>query len=458
MPLPIAPLFAHILVVATQPNLVVENCEFPEAYAFSDQSCQITLENRSDKAVRVYDIVADAPKDSSEVKEITVAPHSHAYATLHVSTDDQSGYSNHSFRFRTDDPTAPTGAVKARGFVLSALDQSKPEIDFAVVDIEKELPERSLELSSHDGPTFQIQEILGRPAWLDAEISPDRHSVRARIRPDAPLGLHADLVRLKIDTPFQKQASISVKADIHGDVVPATNPVNMGLLRIDGGNQFRIALTSRSSKPFTVGRVELEHVEGDVKKLACIPESPSCRWLELTISDKQPIGTIKGNLWVELPAEHKRLQIALRGLFVDKDFKVKTLDPVRPEKKSNEHSDVETSVAAQAATDLGKSIQNAVQHASETPPPGTGPLLKWTVTNGVLLYGFQIFRADSESGPFVLQNLPVLRSTSEDNSPVSYQWRDNKVMPGNSYWYYIGLVFKDGHKQNLTDPQKVVAK
>jgi hypothetical protein len=436
---------------------VVENCEFAEAYAFSDQSCQITLENRSDKSVRVFDIVADAEKDSSEPREVTVAPHSHAYVTLHVSTDNQSGYSSHSFRFHTSDPMVPKGAVKARGFVLSALDQPKPEMDFSVVDLNKELPEQTLELSSHDGASFQIQEILERPSWLNVEVSADRRSIRARVRADATLGLHGDLIKLKIDTPFQKHASILAKVDIHGDVVPAANPFSMGLLRIGERNQFRIAITSRSGKPFTLGKIELEHVEGETKLLPCIPESVSCRWLELTISDKQPMGTIKGNLWVELPAEHKRLQIALRGLFVAKDFQVKTLDPNRPPDKEQQ-SPGEVSAAPHVANDLSKSIQNAVQQASDTPPPGKGPLLKWTVANGTLVYGFQFFRAEHEDGPFVLQNSPVMRSSSEDDSPSSYQWRDNRTESGKTYWYYIGLVFKDGHKQQLTEPQKVVAK
>jgi hypothetical protein len=459
MALPITSLLAHLLVAATPPNLIVENCEFPEAYAFSDQSCQITLDNRSDKAVRVFDIVADSPKDSSELHEITVAPHSHAYATLHVNTDNDSGYSSHSFRFHTSDPMVPMNAVKARGFVLSALDQPRPELDFAVVDMDKELPEKTLELGSHDGANFQIQQILEKPSWVDAEISADRRSVRVRIRADAPLGLHGDLIKLKIDTPFQKQASILVKADIHGDVVPATNPFNMGLLRIGEKNQFRIAITSRSGKPFSVGKVELERVEGETKLLPCLPESAGCRWIELTISDKQPMGTIKGNIWVELPTQHKRLQIALRGLFVSKDFKVRTLDPDKsPSDKPKEQGAAESSVAPNIATDLSKSIQNALQQADEAPPPGNGPLLKWTVANGLLVYGFQIFRAEKEDGPFVLQNSPTMRAASEDNSPISYQWRDTHAESGKTYWYYIGLVFKDGHKQNLTGPQKVVAK
>ena len=64
-----------------------------------------------------------------------------------------------------------------------------------------------------------------------------------------------------------------------------------------------------------------------MKVTHCAPDVVGCRWLNLKISDKPPYGTIKGNVFVDLPDEHRKLKIAIRGLLVDKDFKVKTLDP-----------------------------------------------------------------------------------------------------------------------------------
>ena len=72
--------------------------------------------------------------------------------------------------------------------------------------------------------------------------------------------------------------------------------------------------------------------------------------------------------------------------------------------------------------------------------------------------GRQIFRSDTADGPFVLQNQATIRSKSEEDEPTSYQYRDNAAASGKAYWYYIGIVYKDGHKQQLTGPQKVVAK
>ena len=85
-------------------------------------------------------------------------------------------------------------------------------------------------------------------------------------------------------------------------------------------------------------------------------------------------------------------------------------------------------------------------------------MLKWTVANGRLIHGCQIFRSDAEDGPFVLQNQATVRSKAEDDEPTPYQYRDNAAASGKTYWYYIGIVYNDGHKQQLAGPQKVVAK
>jgi len=85
-------------------------------------------------------------------------------------------------------------------------------------------------------------------------------------------------------------------------------------------------------------------------------------------------------------------------------------------------------------------------------------LLKWSVVNESIIHGYQIFRATDEKGPFVLLNRATLPPKSRDNSGSAYQWRDNDAESGKTYWYYIGIVYGDGHRQQLTGPQKVVAK
>jgi hypothetical protein len=459
---PIALLLSQWLLAVVPPaasSLTLENCDFGETYAFNDPICEIAFGNAGDKPIRVFDIVPVNAKDSAKSSELIIAPHSHAYLPVRFNVDNLSGYSSHTFRFHTNELGHEEGRVNVRGFVLSALDQPKPEVDFGVVDLNADLPERSLDLNSHDTPSFRVVKVLEKPNWLDATISPDGRKLSLRIRADVPWGLHAEFVKLAIDTPKQKQAWVLATANVHGDIVPASNPFNMGLLRVGNRNEFRIPLVSRLGKPLAIGKIELESVKGETKVTPCQPEAGACRWLELTISDKQPLGTIKGNLWIDLPDKRQRLQIALRGLLVDKDFKVNNLDAnALPNKTTDQPDGVKATNAQQAATDLNKSIKNAVQQANEVAPPGKGPLLKWTVANGRLIYGFQIFRAESEEGPFVLHNSATILANAEDDAPTSYQWRDSSAESGKTYWYYIGIVNKDGNKQQLSGPQKVVAK
>ena len=51
-----------------------------------------------------------------------------------------------------------------------------------------------------------------------------------------------------------------------------------------------------------------------------------------------------------------------------------------------------------------------------------------------------------------------IRSNATDAGLVPYKWRDNTAEAGQIYWYYIGLLNKDGTKQRLSSIQKVQAK
>lgn len=451
MPLYFAGLLLHGAQL-TAAGLTTKNCDFGEAYSFNRVECQIDVGNESGKAIRIFDIVPTSPGDAAGVHELSVPAKSHAYLPVQIQLDNDVGFIRRRFRFHTDRADQQDGILIASGFVLSALDQASPEIDFDVVDLDKSLPEKSIELGSHDAPDFHVLKIIGKPNWTDVEVLPDQRTVRVHIRPDAAWGLHSELVKLAIDSPQQKQAWILVTADIHGDIVPATNPYDLGLVRSGSNNEFRIPLASRSGKSLKIGKVVLDKIVGRAAVTGCQPESAACRLIVVTLDKGQPLGSIKGNVWVELPEHKQNLQIALRALLVNADLKVKTLDPEQLNAQASQ------TISYTTEMDLKATLTNAVRETSDTPPAGTGPLLKWAIANGRTIYGFQIFRADKEQGPFVLANASAIRSKAETEDTESYQYRDNTAESGKTYWYYIGIVYNDGHKQKLTDPQKVVAK
>ncbi len=435
-------------------DISVENCDFGEIYAFSSTTCDIPLGNDSDDPVHVTDFTPLQPGDSSESTALTLAPHSKAYLKVRVDAGNANGPSSHRFRFQVVDAAGKHDAMMlARGFVLSALDEPSPAIDFGTVNIDSETPEKSITLGSHETASFRILKVIDKPAWVDVALSPDGSNLKVRMLASAPLGAQGQFIKLAIDSPRQAQAWVSVTADVRGDVVPGVNPLDTGLIRVGDRNEFRIPLVSRSGKDFKLGKIILQDVKGETRVVPCAPASKGCRWLQLTISKEQPLGGIKGSLTVEFPEQRKTLRIFVKGLMVRDDFKPKTLDAEALAKAAS-------SPASPAATpDLGAAIKNSIEAPAELAPlPGTGPRLKWTVANGLTLYGFQIFRSTSPDGPFLLQNVPVLRAMADDNSPKAFQWRDNSAESGKTYWYYIGTVDNHGVKARLTSPQKVVAK
>jgi hypothetical protein len=447
-------LIGSIAAGATDPtsHLVVESCEFGEMYAFNSSECDIALENNGDKPIRVFDAKPSAADDAVSPAEEVVAPHSIAYLKFKVSSGNAAGSVRHFLHFRTDESGNAERKAAAFGFVMTVLDDPRSELDLGVVDTKGAPVSKSIEVVSSDTPDFRVSSILEAPPWLDASLGADGRSLTANVKPDAGWGLHAGFVKLAINTQQQKQAWISVKADIHGDVVPASNPYDLGLLRIGGSNEFHIPLRSRSRKPFQVGKVELEGIRGNVELGQCEKNGGDCRMLILKIAEQQP-GALSGKVWIELPELHQRLNLAVWGLLVPQEMKVRKFEDMQ-----SASGNAASSEGAGATIDLERAVKSAVNSAPAVAPPGNGPLLKWTIANGSNIHGFQIFRGGSENGPFALLNPATIPSTAQSEDSVNYQWRDTSARTGETYWYYIGIVYKDGRKQNLTGPQKVVAK
>ncbi|MCR6701350.1 MAG: hypothetical protein NVV68_09455 [Dokdonella sp.] len=115
--------------------------------------------------------------------------------------------------------------------------------------------------------------------------------------------------------------------------------------------------------------------------------------------------------------------------------------------------------SARGANDIREVLKAKVREIQGPPPAGRGPLLKWSVANEEAVYGYVILRGDSESGPFERVSKDTIPAgTFEEGYANAYQWRDTSAVVGQTYWYSIGLINKDGTKDSLTGPQRVVAK
>ena len=437
-------------------NLVIEGCDFGEVYAFAQASCDISVSNNGDKAIRITSTEAVKPGDAIAPHTVDIAPRATVYLHVEINAGNAISSSRHDFALVTDEPGNEKRNTNAHGFVMSVLDQNRPIIDFGVVDAHAAAETKQFALESLDTPGLRATKVLGKPPYVDVDILPDGRTVAVKLSKNANWGIYADYVKLAVDSPRQSQVWFAVKADIRGDVIPASNPFDLGLMRTGNSNHFTLSLTSPSGKDFKVGDIKLEGIQGEAKVLPCTPQAAGCRNLSFSVPEKQSPGAIQGAISLDLPEYAKHLRVAVWGLLLAKETKVHSMDEVLKGREKSTEGTQASSVPPMHG-DLDKALQNAVQKDDETPPAGTGPLLKWSVANEVAIHGYQIFRASKGEGPFELLNRPTIAAKNSDGGST-YQYRDNTAESGKTYWYYIGIVYNDGHKQQLSGSQKVLAK
>ncbi|GAA0705835.1 hypothetical protein [Dokdonella soli] len=455
-----------LLVAAPAPvphsNLVIAPCDAGEHQQFEVITCDIELKNTGDKPIHVSKGEAAMAWDSIETGVITVPAHGVAYIKAKASLRDNAGYVKHSFRFATDEP----GILAVRGsnvnaFVSTVLDDSAPTIDFGMVKLDGPLPSKSITLASREVNDFRILEILSKPDYLDASLGPDGRTVHATLRKDAPWGQLHDKIKLKINAPQQPEAWISVDANAQGEVVPDGDPFSLGLMRTNNKNEFLVRMTSRSGKDFKVGAVTLERLKGKADVVPCVPAESGCKLVRLRVTNDQALGRLQGVLNVELPDFKRTLPIEVVGMLLSPEVKVHDFN--EEVEKAREAKGAAQSVAASPTQpkgiDITQAIKQTVNKEADVPPPGKGPLLRWSVANEGSIYGYIVYRADAETGPFLRINKEMIRVIDDGgNAAGSYQWRDNSAESGKVYWYSIGMVKGNGEKQPLTGAQKIIAK
>ena len=448
-------LAAALGAAPTSSNLAISPCDAGEHYQFEIVECPIELKNLGKTPLHVSKARTRFAWDSVDSGTIVVPPNGVAYLNAKVDVRESEGRTVRPFAFEVDEPGNTRRGSEVRVFALSVLDQAKPTLDFGAVKIEDEMPERSITLSSREAANFRITGVESKPDWLDVHIGDDGRTVVAKLKPSAPFGVihHNDFVKLKINAPQQKEAWVAIEAQLLGDVVADGNPFQLGLLRKGTKHEFLIRVSSRSGKPVKLGAVTLESIKGTAALEPCTPASPSCQLVRVAVSDENPASKLEGLLKIELPEAGKPLPIELVGMLINADTKIHSMDEVMAQSGAQSQTEKPAS---------GVNLQSAIKSAfreAEPPPPGTGPLLKWSAAHQEAIYGYVIYRADAAAGPFLRVNKEIIRTVEEgDDKAGTYQWRDNDVVSGKTYWYSIGVINRNGSRQDLSGAQKVVAK
>lgn len=438
--------------------LTTDDCWLGEPYAFSRAECAITLHNADAKPLHV-ELSTRGASVSPAVLDIPAK--GSAQATVSVDVGNTVGRIDRTVRVHSD--RAADTTLWVRGFVVSVLDNPLAAIEFGTVDAAGNGRENTLELGSHDVASFRVERVLSSPKGLDVAIDRDGRTLRTRIRDDAPLGIIDGDIKLALDTPQQREAWVHVSADVRGEVGIDTNPFWFGSVPAGTARQVLVPITSTAGAPFRIGAINLGMIKGRTDVTACEPAAPACKAIRVVFDDSQPAALTRATLDVELPDQHRHLDIRIWGFLLspEKPASQKGEFPAltQPDFSAPWTGGIVDSVNAPVnavPTDDPLDVVGGAPPPS-TPPAGTGPLLKWQTGNEGGVYGYQIFRGDSEQGPFVLQNREIVRVHAKDYTGTPYFWRDERATKGSTYWYYVGVVYRNGRKQALSAPHRKVA-
>ncbi len=115
--------------------------------------------------------------------------------------------------------------------------------------------------------------------------------------------------------------------------------------------------------------------------------------------------------------------------------------------------------------------------AAQTPVPATAPSPTPTVpatvepaaaeaphntvtwkTNDVSNFGYDIYRAESEAGPFVKINEQPVPGTLKPGKVQTFRYEDHAIDPRKDYWYYVECITLAGDRLRFTPTLKAPAK
>jgi hypothetical protein len=99
----------------------------------------------------------------------------------------------------------------------------------------------------------------------------------------------------------------------------------------------------------------------------------------------------------------------------------------------------------------------------EPPPPVERPAeykntLRWTTASEVDNFGFDVYRGDSEEGPFERLTESPLAGAGTTDLTTEYVWEDEAIDPHRVYYYYVESISLQGVREQFTPIIRAPAK
>lgn len=76
--------------------------------------------------------------------------------------------------------------------------------------------------------------------------------------------------------------------------------------------------------------------------------------------------------------------------------------------------------------------------------------LRWSTASEVENFGFDVYRAEKEEGPFERITKEPIPGAGTVDEPSYYQYADEAIDPTKTYWYYVESISTRGEREQFT--------
>jgi len=84
--------------------------------------------------------------------------------------------------------------------------------------------------------------------------------------------------------------------------------------------------------------------------------------------------------------------------------------------------------------------------------------LKWSTASEVDNFGFDVYRSESEDGPFIRLNADPIPGAGTTDEVSRYEYVDETIDPYKDYYYYVESISMSGVREKLTPTYPAPAK
>jgi hypothetical protein len=259
------------------------------------------LTNRFNEALTILDVRASCGCTSGRASAATVPPGGQAVIEAEMDTRNFVGPKATTLTVSLMTASGRQGEMRfgVKSNILPDIVLNPGSADFGIVK-QGQAPEQTIAIERLGYPDWQFTRVIASEALckiVDATLTESYrnsagvgYNLTVKLRPDAPVGVIRDEIRLLTNDPQSPSVPVLVTAQVQGSLTVAPALLALGRITSSGTAQGRFLV--RGTRPFTIQAVE---GEGDGFRLT--PADPSPKTLHILNLTYQPQdGTSRGDL------------------------------------------------------------------------------------------------------------------------------------------------------------------